>query len=133
MPDAGGHRFEGITMATPINTQQPGLGLIRFVAQNGIVPSAGDGTGLDGAPNGGFIGIIGLTAATFAPSGAFLAQGQSVSTSTYSNLFAIVGTTHGGDGIQNFLLPDLRARIAIEPGQGTGLANNHLVGDVTGA
>jgi microcystin-dependent protein len=36
-------------------------------------------------------------------------------------LFALLGTTYGGDGVQTFALPDLRGRVAIHQGQGAGL------------
>jgi microcystin-dependent protein len=47
-------------------------------------------------------------------------------------LFAILGTTYGGDGVQTFALPDLRGRGAVHQGQGLGLSN-YVIGEVTGA
>jgi microcystin-dependent protein len=56
-------------------------------------------------------GTINSFAGTTAPSGWLLCAGQTVSRSTYANLFAVVGTTYGaGDGSTTFALPDLRGR-----------------------
>ncbi len=41
-------------------------------------------------------------------------------------LFALLGTTFGGNGVTTFALPDLRGRIANGAGQGPGLANYTL-------
>ena len=37
-------------------------------------------------------------------------------------LFALLGTTYGGDGRTTFALPDLRGRVAIGQGQGAQLS-----------
>ena len=44
-----------------------------------------------------------------APSGWLSADGSNVNRTTYSDLFSVIGTTHGsGDGSTTFTLPDLR-------------------------
>ena len=49
---------------------------------------------------------------TTAPSGHFMCFGQVASRTTYSALFAILGTTYGaGDGSTTFNLPDMRGRV----------------------
>lgn len=52
-------------------------------------------------------GVIQMYGAASAPTGWLLCDGSSVSTTTYSALFAIIGTTYGGSGA-NFTLPDFR-------------------------
>jgi hypothetical protein len=48
------------------------------------------------------------------PTGFLECNGAAVSRSTYSALFAIIGTTYGaGDGSSTFLLPDLQEKVAI--------------------
>jgi microcystin-dependent protein len=48
-------------------------------------------------------------AMNFAPSGWLAANGSAVSRTTYSDLFAAIGTTYGsGNGSSTFNLPDLR-------------------------
>ncbi len=78
-----------------------------------------------------FIGQIMLFAGNFAPRGWALCNGQLLSISQNTALFSILGTTYGGDGVNNFALPDLRGRAPIGFGQGTGLSNYDL-GQVTG-
>ena len=54
---------------------------------------------------------------TSAPTGWLLCNGAAVSRSTYSALFAVVGTTYGvGNGSSTFNLPDLRDRFAVGSG-----------------
>ncbi|QIF01907.1 tail fiber protein [Roseimicrobium sp. ORNL1] len=56
-------------------------------------------------------GIIAPYAGPSAPTGWLLCYGQAVSRTTYTALFAAVGTTFGsGDGSTTFTLPDLRGR-----------------------
>lgn len=56
-----------------------------------------------------------------APSGFLLCDGSAVNRTTYSDLFAIIGTTFGaGDSSTTFNLPDLRGRTIIGAGTGTG-------------
>lgn len=59
---------------------------------------------------------------TTAPAGWLICDGTAISRSTYSELFAIVGTTYGsGDGSTTFNLPDLRGRVIVglSPGGAT--------------
>ena len=49
-----------------------------------------------------------------APAGYLLEDGSAVSRTTYSNLFAAIGTVFGaGDGSTTFTLPDSRGRVAV--------------------
>jgi microcystin-dependent protein len=70
-----------------------------------------------------FIGEIRIWAGNFAPTGWALCNGQVLPIIQNTTLFNIIGTAYGGDGIATFALPDLRGRVPIEPGQGTGLTN----------
>jgi microcystin-dependent protein len=69
-----------------------------------------------------FIGAIVLFCGNFAPRGWALCNGQLLSISQWSALFAILGTTYGGNGTTNFALPNLQGRVPIHPGQGQGLS-----------
>lgn len=73
-----------------------------------------------------FVGEIRLFAGNFAPVGWAPCDGRMLSISEYDTLFTLLGTTYGGDGVQNFGLPDLRGRVALSVGQGPGLANYTL-------
>jgi microcystin-dependent protein len=68
-----------------------------------------------------YTGMIIQTGFNFSVRGNALCQGQSMSVSQNQALFALLGTTYGGDGRTTFCLPDLRGRSAIGAGQGPGL------------
>lgn len=68
----------------------------------------------------GFTGIILPYGGSSAPTGWLLCDGSTVSRTTYSGLFAIVGTTYGaGDGSTTFTLPDMRGRVPVGKNSGT--------------
>jgi microcystin-dependent protein len=68
-----------------------------------------------------FIGEIRIFAGNFAPLGWAFCDGQLLPIATYEALFALIGTTYGGDGQTTFALPDLRGRGPIHQGTGPGL------------
>ena len=73
-----------------------------------------------------FIGEVQLFAANFAPRGWALCDGQLLDINSNEVLFAILGTTYGGDGRNTFALPNLNGRTAIGSGQGPGLRSVQL-------
>lgn len=78
-----------------------------------------------GIPTGALLDYAGGTV----PLGYLLCNGAAVSRTTYADLFAVIGTTWGaGDGSTTFNLPDLRGRVTIGSGQGSGLTNRTLAG-----
>ena len=70
----------------------------------------------------GMIGEIRMFAGTFAPKNWAYCQGQTIQIASNTALFSILGTTYGGNGTTNFLLPNLASRAAIGQGQGPGLS-----------
>lgn len=60
------------------------------------------------------------------PRGYLACQGQLLPISQYDALYALIGTTYGGDGINTFALPDLRSRIPVGSGTGPGLTSKVL-------
>lgn len=60
-----------------------------------------------------YLGIIKIFAGSFPPKGWMDCNGQILSIQQYSALFAIIGTTYGGDGVRTFGLPDLRGTIPV--------------------
>lgn len=68
------------------------------------------------------LGTIIMFAGNFAPRGWAFCNGQVLNISQYQALFAILGTTYGGNGVQTFALPDLRSRVPMHFGQGPGLS-----------
>jgi microcystin-dependent protein len=79
-----------------------------------------------------FLGEIRLFAGNFAPSGWALCEGQLLAISQNTALFALLGTTYGGDGQSTFALPDLRGRVAVHQGAGPGLSQR-VIGEQAGA
>ena len=57
-----------------------------------------------------YIGSILLMAFNWAPKGWYVCHGQTLSIVQYEALFALIGTTYGGNGITTFNLPDLRKK-----------------------
>lgn len=70
-----------------------------------------------------YLGQIVLFPYTFCPRGTAEASGSLLSIAQNNALFALFGTTYGGDGINTFALPDLRGRGPLHTGQGPGLAS----------
>lgn len=75
-----------------------------------------------------FIGSIQQVAFNFAPLGWALCNGQLLSITQNTALFSLLGTTYGGDGMTSFGLPDLRGRVPLHQGQGTGLSQYQMGG-----
>ena len=65
-----------------------------------------------------FAGTSGGTA--FVPRGWLLCDGSILPISGKQALFAILGTTYGGNGVDNFALPDLRSRVPVGTGAAAG-------------
>ena len=73
-----------------------------------------------------FVGEIRMFAGNFAPRGWAFCDGQLLAISANQALFDLLGTTYGGDGRKTYGLPDLRGRIPIEQGTGSGLSSRTL-------
>ena len=69
-----------------------------------------------------YIGSMCVTAASYCPRDYAEANGQTLAIANYQTLFAILGTTFGGDGRTSFQLPDMRGRTAVGVGTGFGLS-----------
>ena len=79
-----------------------------------------------------FVGEIRMFGGNFAPAGWMLCQGQLLPISENETLFNLIGTTYGGDGQENFALPDLQGRIPLHQGQGPGISQNYTIGEKAG-
>jgi microcystin-dependent protein len=73
-----------------------------------------------------YAGEIRLFAFWRIPNGWLACDGSLQSISNYEILYTLIGTVYGGDGVTTFGLPDLRGRIPVHQGQGTGLTNRPL-------
>ena len=76
-------------------------------------------------------GAIQMYGGSTAPTGYLLCNGGAVSRASYSDLFAVIGTTYGiGDGSTTFNVPDLRQKFPLgKAASGTG----NTLGDTGGA
>ncbi len=79
-----------------------------------------------------FLGEVCAFGFTFCPKGYANTSGQLLPISQNQALFALLGTTYGGNGQTTFALPDLRGRSIVGQGQGPGL-DQVFVGEATGA
>ena len=85
-------------------------------------------------PGGGgqpFVGQIMMVGFNFAPAGWAFCNGQLLAISENEVLFNLIGTTYGGDGQATFALPDLRGRVPVHQGQGSGLSS-YAIGQISG-
>jgi microcystin-dependent protein len=78
-----------------------------------------------------FLGTIMPVGFQFAPSGWMTCQGQSLPISQYNAVFALLGTTFGGNGQTTFGLPNLQGRTLV--GQGTSGGIVYQAGVAAGA
>jgi microcystin-dependent protein len=74
-----------------------------------------------------YISEIRLFPWNWAPKMWALCNGHLLSIAQNQALFALLGTTYGGDGVQTFALPDLRSRTAIHFG------NGYTLGEMSGS
>jgi microcystin-dependent protein len=68
-----------------------------------------------------YLGQISIFSFGFAPKGWAVCAGQLLPINQNQALFAVLGTTYGGDGIRTFALPNLQNRIPMGQGNGAGL------------
>ncbi len=65
-----------------------------------------------------FLGQIIPWPINYAPKGWLLCNGQTLPINQYTALFALIGTTYGGNGVTTFVLSDLRGRMPVHAGTG---------------
>ncbi|CAM4308978.1 Microcystin-dependent protein [Pedobacter westerhofensis] len=79
-----------------------------------------------------YVGEIRMFAGNYAPAGWSLCDGSTLSIAEYEVLFTLLGTTFGGDGQTNFMVPDLRGRVPVHSGNGPGGLPNIIPGAKSG-
>lgn len=80
-----------------------------------------------------YVGSICFTAASYCPNGYLEPQGQLLTIRNYQVLYSLVGIVYGGDGRENFALPDLRGRSPVGLGKGDTLTTTVTPGEKRGA
>jgi microcystin-dependent protein len=78
-----------------------------------------------------FLAEIRIFPFNFPPTGWAFCDGQLMPISQNTALFALLGTTYGGDGKSTFALPDMQGNAPMQPGQGQGLSLRDL-GEMSG-
>jgi microcystin-dependent protein len=73
-----------------------------------------------------YLGEMRIFSFNFAPEGWAQCNGQLLAINQYQALFAILGTTYGGNGTSNFALPNLQGRLPLHQG------NNIVLGQSGG-
>jgi microcystin-dependent protein len=110
--------------------------VIGFVVVAAVAFGVGRGSEKTAEAYGGdgscTIGEVAWFAGNFTPTRWVPAAGQLMPIQNNTAIFSVLGTTYGGDGKTNFALPDLRGRMMIGAGQGTGLTNR-VLGATSGA
>lgn len=79
-----------------------------------------------------FLATILLWPCNFYPAGWLYCDGSLLSIAQNQALFALLGTTFGGNGTTTFALPDLRGRVPVGAGSGPGLSARTL-GEISGS
>jgi len=74
-----------------------------------------------------FLSEIKIVSFNFPPKGWALCNGQLLPINQNQALFALLGTTYGGNGQTNFALPNLRGRVPVHEGAG------HTLGEAAGS
>ena len=103
-----------------VSNVQPSIVLHKTVQETGLYPprdSGGGGTS--------YIGAI-RTYAAIRQLTNNESDGETISISSNTALFSILGTTFGGNGTTNFMLPDLSDRLSVHAGQGPGLSYRQI-------
>lgn len=78
-----------------------------------------------------YVGEIRMFAGTFAPAGWALCDGALLPIDQNPTLFNLIGTTYGGDGVNNFALPNLSSRVPVHVGPGFSQGQSAGVEQVT--
>jgi microcystin-dependent protein len=79
-----------------------------------------------------YVGEIRMFGFGRVPNGWWACDGSLLSIAEYEVLYALVGTTYGGDGQTTFGVPDLRGRLPIHQGTGPGLST-YVIGQRAGS
>ena len=117
----------GVTgQGAAVTNDQPSLSVEYLVATQGFFPSSGSSFDTD-LP---FLGEVVAFAGNFVPAGYALANGQTLPITGNAALFAVLGTTYGGNGTTTFALPNLTGRAVM--GAGTLNGTTFTVGQTGG-
>ncbi len=123
-----------------LQNMQPSLAMNYLVALQGVFPTpsfASADAGPIVAPSGispsvPILGSIHLHAGAMVPNGYSSADGLVTPINENDPLFALLGTTYGGNGVTTFNLPDLRGRAVLGATAGGGGLSAHPLAEQIG-
>lgn len=95
----------------PHDNMPPYLAITFIISLDGLYPTP-NGFPLEEA----FLGQIQAFSFGFLPAGWALCNGQEYTIAGNEQLFGVLGTTYGGDGVTTFALPDLQGRMPMHSG-----------------
>jgi len=84
-----------------------------------------------GAQTEPFLGQLYFVSFNFPPKGYTFCNGQLMAINTNQALFALLGTTYGGDGRSTFGLPNMQGRVPVHQGGPSGLTLGQTGGSTT--
>jgi len=79
-----------------------------------------------------YLGTIFLAGYNFAPLGFSMFNGQTLTISSNTALFSLLGTNFGGNGTTNFQLPNLQGRVPVHMGSSAG-TSTYVIGQSAGS
>src|SRR2546423_5781059 len=79
-----------------------------------------------------YVGEIRMFGGNFAPAGWMFCDGQLLPISENDTLFTLIGTTYGGDGQENFALPNLQSRVPLHMGTLSGSGQTFVLAETAG-
>ncbi len=78
-----------------------------------------------------YLGSIMMFGGNFAINGFAFCNGQTLSITSNTALFSLIGTYYGGNGTSTFQLPNLQGRVPMHQGNGAGLTPR-VIGEIGG-
>ena len=106
------------------DNRQPFLTINYCIALSGVFPSQNSSEP--------FLSEIEMYGFNFAPKGWAFCNGQLLPINQNAALFSLMGTFYGGNGINNFALPNLQGRVPVHFGNGAGLSP-YTIGQTAGS
>lgn len=119
-------------LGLPYDNMQPSLGINFMISPVGIFPARDPGNIDFSTGSDPFLSELLMFGGNFIPAGYVPTNGSLLSISSNTALFALLGTSFGGNGVTTFALPDLRGRVILGAGD-TGLGlSDYFVGEQVG-
>jgi microcystin-dependent protein len=79
------------------------------------------------------VGEIRMMSFSYPPTDWIPCDGQDLDVRQYNDLFRVIGTAYGGDGVKVFKAPDMRGRAPMHFGKGEGLSNIYPLNKAIGS